>query len=147
MAVIKLGGEWALQKPVALLGSASVMAALGLIVSRPPASEYEISIYEAYQPYLWLLIVLGLASGAYVLVGQALEETGSDLWLVGFALLQLTSGIVLLLPLLRGYVFYGAIDPMYHVGFVRDIQSMGRFEGPKTIGENVYPVSHILATS
>ena len=123
------------------------MVALTVILATPRANGYEISIYAAYPPYFWLLLILSLASGVFILVRQAFAEDRSHLWVAGFAVILTTASVVLLLPLLRGYAFYGRGDPLHYLGNVKDIQSTGHFGAEKTVGENFYPASHDLVAN
>ena len=132
---------------LAFVGATSLIAALAVIRATPAADGYEISIYDAYPPYLWFLIGVSLAVGIWILVRQAFSEERSNWWVVGLALILLTSSIVLLLPLFRGYAAYGRFDQMYHLGLIRDIQLTGHFGAAGTTAENFYPITHILAAT
>jgi hypothetical protein len=68
----------------------------------------------------------------------SVPTSAAGTWVFGLLLMVMTSVLLLLLPLVRGYVLYGRTDPLSHVGYVRDIASSGDFGG------NIYPPMHLL---
>lgn len=112
----------------------------GIIVRTQPASGYEISIYDAYPWYFWLIISILIASP---LIAILLENIAGQL---KFSYINLTVfyalfSIILLLtlPAFRGYPFYGAGDTHSHLGLIKEISSTGHFGTT-----NPYPAVHIL---
>jgi len=132
-------------KIVAITAFVFIILVLIIIARTPPASGYEISIYEAYPWYFWIFIIVGIACGLSILVFSAFYHEGdsSGLWALGLFAIILSNVIILMLPIIfRGYTFYGRGDPLIHIGEIKDILSYGH------IGEwNFYPVTHILATT
>ena len=131
-------------KIIATIAFVLITLVLIIIARTPPASGYEISIYEAYPIYFWFFLMASIACGLSILVFSAFSnrEGSSYLWALGFFAILLCNVIILLLPQFRGYTFYGRGDPLIHAGEIKDILSFGH------TGEwNFYPVMHILATS
>ncbi len=124
-----------------------VAAAMVILAITPPATGYEISIYEAYPVYLYVLMAAALVCGFSVLVHTAVREAKSNWWVAGLVAVLVINSMVLLLPVLRGYVFYGRTDPGQHYGFAKDIELTGHFGAPGSRFENYYPASHIWAVS
>ena len=122
---------------VSLAGLAAFVLALAIVIARPPADGYEISLYDAYPAYFWALIVAALSAGAVILVASTWNRT-DRVWMEGVGLLVLTNGLLTLLPYLRGYRLYGRADALSHLGYVRNIVSSG------DIGGNIYSPMHVL---
>jgi len=143
---LKLSGAL-MNRVLAIIAFSLVVATIIIVFGAPPASGYEISIYAAYPTHFWLLIVGSYACGIILLVRQAFASEGSSCGVWGFAAILLTNSIVLLLPVFRGYAFYGFADPGAQTGFVKDIMLQGRFGAAATLREDVYPATHILVAS
>lgn len=134
-------------KILAIIGFISLILALTIIATTPQATGYEISIYAAYSPVLWLFIILSISCGIIILVYQSYTGTYSKLWVLGYFTIIFTNLIILILPLSRSYIAYGRGDVLTHIGFTQDIISTGHFGNLNVIGQNIYPVIHIfLAT-
>jgi len=134
-------------KLLATLGFISLCLALWVIASTPLASGYEISIYSAYPPHFWFFLISSLACGLSILVLNAIGENPSRWWLAGLSIILLATGIFLLLPIFRGYAFYGQWDPLCYLGHMKDIELTGHFGAPDQWGENFYPALHIVPVS
>lgn len=131
-------------KALATVAFVFIIAALAVIATTPPASGYEISVYEAYPAYFWFFIIASIACGLSILVFSAFGDGkhSSGLWTFGLFAIIVSNIIILMLPVFRDYAFYGRGDPLGHVGLTRDILLYGH------IGEeNFYPIIHILAAS
>lgn len=140
--LMKSSDENRIIKIVAIIAFTFIILLLIIIAKTPPASGYEISIYDAYPPYFWFFIITSLACGIGILLHQAFAKQKSDWWLMGLFIIILTNTIFLLLPEFRGYAFYGRGDIPSHLGFIRDILNSGH------VGErNFYPIEHILGTN
>lgn len=125
---------------IALFGVVLLLAAVGIVLTVPPAEQYEISLYGAYPTYFWSLVVGAMLTGAIVTIGSAMKPKDGN-WVFGFLLMIVTNGLLLLMPHIRGYRMYGRADAMTHVGFARDISMSG------TIGGNIYPPTHLIVTT
>jgi len=129
-------------KVLATIGFVFVLAALIVIATTPLATGYELSIYNAYPFYFWLLIIASSACGMGIFIHQAFAAEKSKWWLAGLFLVIFSNSIFLGLPFFRGYAFFPAGDAMTHVGMMKDISVTGH------IGEkNFYPVVHLLGVS
>lgn len=117
-----------------------VLVATVMVALTPPAGHYEISIYKAYPPYLWLLLAIPLTMPFMILMLVGRSASAYYLPLFAGSLLSLT--VLLSLPILRGYALYSGGDASSHLGYVRDIQASGHFTS-----DNFYPIIHILITS
>ncbi|MCL0069460.1 hypothetical protein M1N86_00930 [Dehalococcoidia bacterium] len=134
-------------KALAAIGFIFILLALVIIAITPPATGYEISIYEAYPPYFWFLVILAIASGIVILVSNSFAEEPSRWWIAGFAVILYTNLVILLLPIARGYATFGRGDVLSHIGFTKDILFTGHFASAGEAGANHYPVIHILLTN
>lgn len=120
-----------------VLGVSLLLAAVAVLLTTPPARQYEISIYRAYPSYFWGLLVGAFILGGLVILASA-RRPGDQTWQPALALVLLSNAVLLFMPFIRGYQMYGRADPMTHVGFTRDILSSGE------IGGNIYPPVHLL---
>ena len=135
-----MAGKVCILKILSILSSTFLGLAIYVIIITPPASGYELSIYDSYPLYFWFFIIGSIACGICILVLQAFSQQESNWWLIGFYEILLTNLCILLLPIFRGYAIYGRGDPLHHIGNIRDILSTGHLWS-----ENFYPVIHILA--
>ena len=129
-------------KIIAIIAFIFIISALVIIAKTPPASGYEISIYEAYPWYFWFLLVGAISCGITILVNQAFAERKSNWWLIGIFIVIFANLIVILLPIARGYFISSGGDELTHLGIIKDIALTGH------VGiSNYYPISHILSIS
>jgi hypothetical protein len=136
-----------INKLLAILAFILITMALGVIAVTPPASGYEISIYSAYPPYFWFFIIGSIACGIVVVVREAFAQERSNWWWAGFSVILFANFIILLLPAFRGYAAYGRFDSLVQLGLIRDIELTGHLGVARTIAEDFYPMTHILALS
>jgi hypothetical protein len=121
-------------------GFALVLVLTVILALTPEANGYEMSIYDAYPWYFWLLAGLAMLVGTVVIVRSASAETTD--WVYGLLLVLTVVGLLLFLPYFRGYTMFGRADVLSHVGFIRDIQAT------ESVGqENIYPNFHLLVLS
>lgn len=120
-----------------------ISAVLVVIISTPPATGYEISIYDAYPISFWVLLITTIACGIVILIHQAFDEKLSRWWMAGFSVILFSNLLILLLPVARGYVTFGRADVLAHIGYIAEILFTGHFPltGPKA---DYYPALHIL---
>jgi hypothetical protein len=124
--------------------TAAVAVLLGsLVVLRtPPASGYELTIYQAYPLYFWGLLALAFACGVGIILHHAFSATQSRWWITGIIVVMFVNSFILLLPFIHGYAFFPRGDAMDHIGMMDDIEVTGR------IGfMNFYPIVHLLGIS
>lgn len=129
-------------KILAIISFIFVTLALIVIARTSPASGYELSIYNAYPWYFWFYITTAIACGIGILMQQSFAEQKSAWWLAGLIIIIFANTIFLLLPMFRGYVFYGRGDTCSHLGYIRDILNTGHITK-----SNFYPIVHILGAS
>ena len=98
-----------------------------------PATGYELSIYGATAPTVWVGVAVALVAAAAV---TALRPRG---WLVPTALglAIMATALVVFLPTVRGYFGYGQADALTHMGWARGIIS-----GEMEAMEIFYPGGH-----
>jgi hypothetical protein len=114
-----------------------IALALILIKQNSPATGYELSIYASLPNLTWIFLISALAFGICIIVYEAFTSK-SKFWLAGFLILILANFTILSLPFIRGYFLYGTTDALGHYGITTTILASGY------IGENYYPVTHIL---
>ena len=129
----------------AILGCLFLTLAAVIIAVTGPAHGYEISIYNAYPAFFWLLILLSFGCGLVILVGQAFANESSKKWVTGFVILLLTNMLLFLLPFFREYVVYGRADVLTNIGYVKDILLTGHITAVGDQLVDIYPALHILA--
>ncbi|WP_128224765.1 hypothetical protein [Halobacteriaceae bacterium SHR40] len=116
----------------------SLLLAVSFLNSIPPASGYEISIYQVYPWYFWGLLIGATFLGQVVIVGSVRYSDGDDrTWVLGVILVLLSGTILLFMPIIRGYPVFGGVDELTHIGFVHDISAVG-------IADNIYPAMHLI---
>jgi len=131
-----------IDKLLATVAFVFIAVALVIIATTPPATGYEISIYDAYPSYFWFFIIASNACGIGILIHQAFTKERSKLWLAGLCIVILSNSIFLGLPFFRGYIFYPKGDALTHIGMMNDIIATGHIGAG-----NFYPVVHILGVS
>jgi hypothetical protein len=76
-----------------------------------------------------------------VIVGSARYAGADDrTWIFGLINVVFSGGILLFMPIIRGYPVVGRGDVLTHIGFIKDISVVG-IEG------NMYPAMHLLVYS
>jgi len=116
-----------------------ITVALLLIERYSPATGYELSIYSSLPAAVWVCLIGALAGGTGIIVHQAFAGNQTRYWVAGFLALAFAVCVILLLPALRGYYLYGALDTNTHTDFAVNVVSRGHFEP-----YNPYPITHIL---
>ncbi len=130
-----------LTKVLAIIAFIFIGLALYIIAITPPATGYELDIYKAYPTYFWFFLIVSIACGICILVRHAFFDEKSNWWLIGFLVIIFPNLIILFLPVFRGYAIFGRADALSHLGYMKDILITGH------IGENYYPMIHILGAS
>lgn len=125
---------------LAVLGFALVLVLTVILYLTPPATVYEISIYDALPWPFWALLCGTLFLGFIVIVRSALDDDGH--WRYGLLLVITVLSLLVFLPYFRGYPMFGRADPLSHIGFIRDIEKTGAISG-----QNIYPNFHALVLS
>ena len=83
-----------------------------------PATGFELSIYESTTPTFWVLSAVAMT--AALLAGfHARDSRALRAGAVGLGAVTILS--IAMLPLLRGYFFYGSADSLSHLGWARQM--------------------------
>jgi uncharacterized membrane protein YecN with MAPEG domain len=122
---------------IAVVGVLLLVISTAIVLTTPPATEYEISLYESYPAPFWGCVIGTLFAGALLIFGS-IGDPDERSWVLGTVLMLATDALLLLMPLIRGYVMYGDADPLTHLGYVQDIVNTG------ATGANIYPLAHLL---
>lgn len=116
--------------------------ALLMMAQVPPANGYELSIYDAFPPQVWILITISVCIGISLLTLYPLHKCDSVIK-YAIIIIVLNSCIALLLPAIRGYFL--AYDPnwdvLHHIGEAKQISNSGHFSN-----NDWYPLIHIFIT-
>jgi len=137
---IKSSDESRAIKVTAIIAFTFIVLILMIIVKTPPASGYEISIYNVYPWYLWVFVITSIFLGQMILLsGATASKKNDNYWVIGFLGILITNTILLFMPFIRGYTMYGRGDVLTHIGYIKDILNTA------SIGtNNYYPIEHIL---
>jgi hypothetical protein len=111
--------------------------AVGAVVAHLSATTgYELSIYSGTPFIVWgcaaLAILVALPVSASGRVAPAVRVTALVLGMAGFAL-------IVGLPVIRDYHFFGVTDALSHLGWARDFR-----QGTLSPLDMLYPASHLL---
>ena len=108
-----------LQKLVLIVGFFSLTVTILLLGLAPSATSYEISVYVAFDQFSWLTLSMAIACGLIILVHAIIVPARSKIWVSALFLVLLSNALILILPILRGYFFYGNGDPLTHLSIIR----------------------------
>jgi hypothetical protein len=133
-----------------------LLAVLVTVINSGQAVAYEINIYNCYPLYLWLFIALVYVTGIIVLLRYVFDlSSHHKYWLIGVLSIVIVNTILLTIPVIRGYFFYGVTDASQYYGFTKDIETFGHFFDQTSVSPlgnatytpvlNVYPAFSILA--
>ena len=127
-------------KILALIGFIFINIILLFYVFTQQASAYEINIYGSYPFYFLIFPILAVLSGILIIIRESFSKNVTNWWIIGLIIIIITNLLILALPLVRDYAFYGRSDALTHLGYVLDIINNNR------VGlDNYYPISHIFA--
>lgn len=122
-----------------LVCSILIFTSLAILASTPTASDYEISIYKSVPWTFWITVIAAIAVSQSVIIysiGRRHRKWATYAYIAIIA----TNLIVVSVPLVRHYEFYGRGDVLSHVGYMKDLVTTGH------VGtSNQYPSTHILA--
>jgi len=140
---MKLGKWNAVSKIITIFAFICIIISLIIIISTPPATMYEISIYDAYPWYFSLLLMISILFGQLLILTDIFYKSTNQnnrIWFFGIIAIILPIIILLFMPFIRGYTTYGNGDNLYHIGTIKGLMQTGR------IGiDNFYPNMDILA--
>jgi len=128
------------------------VAALVIAIAAGPAVGYEIDIYAVYPIYFWVLLGLAYFVSLLLVMRGAFYGGGRRYGLIGIISIVCANSLILLIPFLRGYYFYGTTDAAQYLGFTQDIQTYGNIglerthiqSATYTPIQDVYPAFPIL---
>lgn len=120
------------------VSAVSLIISLMIMLNTPTASGYEISIIDSFPFYLWGCIGITIVVSIFSLLNNEIDVNTRKL---SFMFLILTNIIILCLPIIRGYFFYGRSDVMGHLASINQILSDGFISI-----NNFYPISHIFGS-
>lgn len=108
-----------------------------------PADSYELSIYSAFPTYFWIILSIIIMFSLLVIIVSTHMDYSRQVWLGLFLILSIYT-MILLLPVIRGYVLpgRGTGDILVHIGHAKTIIDTGHI-----YNTNYYPVIHILMAS
>jgi hypothetical protein len=132
-------------KTIMIIAFLCIILALIIIIITPPAAGYEISIYNAFPWYLWLLIIVSIFLGQMIVfidIFYNSPEENNRMWFIGIIAIMIPVIILLFLTYIRGYPIYGRGDHLTHIGWIKGIIDTGTIQK-----SNFYPDMHILAAS
>lgn len=128
--------NWVL-KVIATVSYLAIAAAI-LVASNSPTDGYELSIYSATPLAFWLLLLVGIVGGIWMIVSQAFEDSQVAVVVI-VGPLVFANLAILSLPIIRGYFLYAGHDSLAHMGMGFDV-----ILETHTDINNVYPAIHIL---
>jgi hypothetical protein len=137
----QLGNEIIALKIISIIAFIFITLALAIIAKTPPASGYEVSIYDAYPWYFWFFVISSIFLGLFIQIKYIFSEKESKFWYIGLLVVVFTTVIILLLPIFRDYYTIGRGDLLSHLGYIKTVIVTGH------IGKyNFYPIIHIIGT-
>lgn len=117
------------------------------IISIPRnVTQYEFSIYSM-PPIFWRLSLLSLFVASIVYMYVSIKDICRSCSLIRLSLIfqiVLLTQVVLLLPLIKNYYFYGRGDPLTTFGELQDIIIYGHIIFERSAANIIYPAIHIL---
>ncbi len=129
-------------KVILLMGFSFLISTFYMINEFKGDGHYEFSIYDVYPFHFWIMIIISISIGVTLLALSSFKIIKSKSFLLqSYLLIILCDTILLLLPLIRGYIYYGRGDVLSHIGYSKYILQSG------SIGSNVYPINHLLLVS
>lgn len=126
-------------KLAALFGLGLLLITTLFTIGVPPASGYEISLYDAYPIIFWVFVVGTFFMSHLVIIASA-KIPEDRTWIAGLGQVLLLNTLLLLMPYIRGYPMWGRDDALSHLGFILDISTLGGVSGA-----NIYPNLHVVA--
>ena len=137
----QLGNEMIALKIISIIAFIFITLALTIIAKTPPASGYEVSIYDAYPWYFWFFIISSIFLGLLIQTKYIFSEKESNFWYIGLFVVVFTTVIIFLLPIFRDYYTIGRADLLSHLGFTKTVIVTGHIAS-----YNHYPIIHIIGT-
>lgn len=129
-------------KVLSILSTLYIISILSIIAKFQVVDGYEISIYNVYPTYFWLLIIGLFLFGIFYCLHVILNKEVLNGYFLAIPIITIifTLFILILLPFIRGYAIFGRGDVLSHIGLMKDILNTGHFY------DNWYPILHILGS-
>ena len=120
-----------------------LIALAAIIIKNTEYTGYETSVYNAIPILAWIFLIIGIICGICIVVYNVYtkEHEKNNKWVLGLLLILLSDVIILSLPILRGYAFWGRGDPFTHINTVLNIISSSHTET-----QLFYPIAPIYVT-
>lgn len=130
-----------ISKLIMLCSMLGVLVLLSILYYSPKANIYEISIYDAYPKYFWLILILSIYA-MQMLVFYKMIKGRDDFSRFPQLITILLILILIFMPAIRGYYIYGREDTLTHLGYEKDIIVSGHLGAT-----NYYPIDHLLCST
>lgn len=117
-----------------------VVSLLAIMSTRYIVSGYEVSMYDVYPNFFWVLFVVGMSVPSALILTKTDSRKVSDY----LPVLSLILSVFLLisLPVVRNYFLLGRGDVVSHLGNIQHIVKLG------AVGDgNIYPIIHIYVSA
>jgi len=120
-----------------------IIVILIIITKVQVAKGYEISIYDVYPTYFWLLIISVLLICIFYCLHILFYKNFFDksFILIPIFTIIFTTILLILLPLIRNYAIFDRSDALSHIGLMKDILNTGHINN-----NNWYPILHIFGS-
>lgn len=122
------------------VGYAALAAAI-VLARLNPATGHEVSIYTATPPGVWV----GMALALLIALLVALYVDSGRFRVLALGLAGLSGVVIVSVPVIRGYRFYGLYDSLTHLGWANDVAS-GALEPTGLMYPGIHLVSLFIAT-
>lgn len=128
-------------KSIAIIDYFIILCVLFNVLLIPSSKSYEVSLYDIYPWYIWIGLAIPLILPFLILSTQR-YNVHPKMLLIFFSGAVLSLFLLLSLPAIRNYPFYGDGDIHQHLGLIYDLGKTGNLSP-----SNPYPIVHILASS
>ena len=129
-------------KLLAIINLFSILCFLFIISEIGVANQFEISLYDVYPFYSWILVLIPfITTFIAILIDNKTCRYDNDIYLV-FCSLMINMFILFSLPLFRGYLFYGQGDIYAHLGIINNILLTSQIDY-----SSPYPIIHLFISS
>ena len=121
-----------------LIISLTLLFSVLIIATTPPATGYEISIYDAYPVILWVLLSINIFFSIYTIIRSG-DSLSKNTYYSYFSILLIET-IILSLPIMRGYYSISGKgwDIYHHMFRASQILNSGNLSST-----DIYPIMHI----
>ncbi len=138
-----------------LFGVFLFAVALVTVSMMPLASGYEIDLYAAFPLFFWFVLGAVYLFSLLLVLRRVFFDVKNRCWVIGVLLIICVNSLILILPVLRGYYFYGITDSAQFFGLTKDIQTYSNISSDLSLlplntyepFSNLYPGFSILFVS